>query len=126
MHEPSSFHLGALWSGALGHVTALVHREQDRYRARGSLRQCIYYTTFATRVELKRSMLNIINAAVRKMNGARPAFSHGSLPVIKWTVCCYRETVCLPKANVSHPFLRTKIGCIKDSCAPQETVAHIS
>jgi hypothetical protein len=28
--------------------------------------------------------------------------------------------------RVSHPFLRTKIGCIKDSCAPQETVAHIS
>jgi ATP-dependent DNA helicase PIF1 len=27
---------------------------------------------------------------------------------------------------LSHPFLRTKIGCIKDSCAPQETVAHIS
>jgi hypothetical protein len=27
---------------------------------------------------------------------------------------------------VSHPFLRAKIGCIKDSCAPQETVAHIS
>jgi hypothetical protein len=29
-------------------------------------------------------------------------------------------------AFLSHPFLRTKIGCIKDSCAPQETVAHIS
>jgi hypothetical protein len=28
--------------------------------------------------------------------------------------------------SLSHPFLRTKIGCIKDSCAPQETVAHIS
>jgi hypothetical protein len=28
--------------------------------------------------------------------------------------------------TVSHPFLRTKIGCIKDSCAPQETIAHIS
>jgi hypothetical protein len=28
--------------------------------------------------------------------------------------------------KVSHPFLRTKIGCIKDSCAPQEIVAHIS
>jgi hypothetical protein len=28
--------------------------------------------------------------------------------------------------SMSHPFLRTKIGCIKDSCAPQETVAHIS
>jgi hypothetical protein len=27
---------------------------------------------------------------------------------------------------LSHPFLRTKIGCIKDSCAPQEPVAHIS
>jgi hypothetical protein len=27
---------------------------------------------------------------------------------------------------LSHPFLRTKIGCITDSCAPQETVAHIS
>jgi hypothetical protein len=23
---------------------------------------------------------------------------------------------------MSHPFLRIKIGCIKDSCAPQETI----
>jgi hypothetical protein len=29
-------------------------------------------------------------------------------------------------ACVSHPFLRTKIRCIIDSCAPQEMVAHIS
>jgi hypothetical protein len=29
---------------------------------------------------------------------ARPAFSHGSLTVIKWTICCHRETVFLPEA----------------------------
>jgi hypothetical protein len=38
---------------------------------------------FATHGELKRSRLNVINAAARKMNRARPAFSHGSLVVIK-------------------------------------------
>jgi hypothetical protein len=27
---------------------------------------------------------------------------------------------------LSHPFLRTKIGCIKYSCAPQDVIAHIS
>jgi hypothetical protein len=27
---------------------------------------------------------------------------------------------------LSHPFLRTKIGCIKYSCAPQVMIAHIS
>jgi hypothetical protein len=38
------------------------------------------------------------SVAVRKMNGARLAFSHGSLAVIKWTVCHHREMVFLPKA----------------------------
>jgi hypothetical protein len=93
MRKPLSSHLGALWSGALGRVLAPARREQDRYRSRGSLRPCIHYTTFASHEELKRLMLNIINAAARKMNGARPTFSHGSLAVIKWTVCSYRETV---------------------------------
>jgi hypothetical protein len=32
----------------------------------------------------------------------------------------------LAKLYLSHPFLRTKIECIKDSCAPQETVIDIS
>jgi hypothetical protein len=27
---------------------------------------------------------------------------------------------------LSHPFLRTKIGCIKDSCVPQDMIAHTS
>jgi hypothetical protein len=33
---------------------------------------------------------------------------------------------CKKKGKVSHPFLRTKIGCIKYSCAPQDMIAHIS
>jgi hypothetical protein len=33
------------------------------------------------------------------MNGARLAFSHGSLAMIKWTVCHHRETVFLPEAR---------------------------
>jgi hypothetical protein len=53
------------------------------------------YAMFATHGELKRSRLNVVSATARKMNGARPAFSNGSLAVIKWTVCRYRETVCL-------------------------------
>jgi hypothetical protein len=99
MHEPSSSHLDALWSGALGRVPAPAHREQDRYLAKDSLRPCIHYAMFATRGELKRSRLNVVNVAAREMNGARPAFSHGSLVVIKWTVCRYRETVFLLEAR---------------------------
>jgi hypothetical protein len=37
-----------------------------------------------------------------------------------------RSSQCAKERAVSHPFLRTKIGCIKDLCAPQEMVAHIS
>jgi hypothetical protein len=99
MHEPSSSHPGATWSGALGRVLAPVRREQDRYQARGSLRPCIHYATFATHEELKRSRLNIINVAVRKMRGQKPAFSHGSLAMFKWTVCHHWETVCLPEVR---------------------------
>jgi hypothetical protein len=60
MREPSSSHLGAMWSGALGRVLAPVHREQDRYRAKDSLRSCIHYATFATHGELKCLRLNVI------------------------------------------------------------------
>jgi hypothetical protein len=94
MREPSSSHLGATWSG----VSAPVRREQDRYRAMDPLRPYIHYASFATHRELKRSRLNVISVAARKTNGARSAFSHGSVAVIKWTVCHHRETVCLPKA----------------------------
>jgi hypothetical protein len=55
--------------------------------------------SFATLGELKHSSLNVISVAARKMNGARLAFSHGSLVVIKWTVCHHRETVCLREAR---------------------------
>jgi hypothetical protein len=58
--EPSSSHLGATWSGALGRVPAPVRQEQDRYRAKDSLRPCIHYASFATHVELKRSRLNVV------------------------------------------------------------------
>jgi hypothetical protein len=30
---------------------------------------------------------------------ARPAFSHGSLTVIKWIICCHRETIFLLEAR---------------------------
>jgi hypothetical protein len=96
MCEPSSSHLGVLWSGVLGRVLAPIRREQDRYWAKDFLRQCIHYATFATHGDLKRSRLNVVNAATR--NGARSAFSHGSLTVIKWILCRYRETVFLPEA----------------------------
>jgi hypothetical protein len=100
MHEPSSSHLGAMWSGALGRVLAPIHREQDRYQAKDSLRPCIHYAMFATHGELQRSRLNVFtSAAMRKMNGARPAFSHDSLAMIKWTVCRHRETVFLLEAR---------------------------
>jgi hypothetical protein len=99
MHEPSSSHLGVLWSGALGRIPAPIHREQDRYRSRDSLRPCIHYATFATHGGLKCLRLNAVSAATRKMNGARPALSHGLLAVIKWTVCHHRETVFLPEAQ---------------------------
>jgi hypothetical protein len=33
------------------------------------------------------------------MNGAKLAFSHDSLAMIKWTVCRHRETVCLLKVR---------------------------
>jgi hypothetical protein len=33
------------------------------------------------------------------MNGAKLAFSHGSLAVIKWTMCHHREMVCLLKVR---------------------------
>jgi hypothetical protein len=56
--EPSSSHLGAMWSGALGCVPAPVRQEQDRYMAKDSLRSCIHYATFATHGELKHSWLN--------------------------------------------------------------------
>jgi hypothetical protein len=48
--------------------------------------------------------------------------------IMKWPVVVLVIVILLGgrKMSVSHPFLRTKIGCIKDSCAPQETVAHIS
>jgi hypothetical protein len=36
--------------------------------------------------------------AAREMNRARPAFSHGSIAVIKWTVCHYQEMIFLPEA----------------------------
>jgi hypothetical protein len=49
-----------MWSGALGCVPAPVHREQDRYRAKDSLRLYIHYTTLATHGELKRSRLNVV------------------------------------------------------------------
>jgi hypothetical protein len=42
--------------------------------------------------------MSFTSAAVRKMNGAKSAFSHSSLVVIKWTVCRYRETVFLLEA----------------------------
>jgi hypothetical protein len=99
MHEHLSSCLGVLWSGALGRVSAPVHREEDRYRAKDSFRPCIHYATFATHRELKRSRPNVIRAATREMNGARPAFSHDSLAMIKWTVCHYREMVFLPEAR---------------------------
>jgi hypothetical protein len=99
MREPSSSHLGATCSRALGRILAPVRQEQDRYQARGSLRPCIHYATFATHGELKHSRLNIVNVAARKMRGQKPAFSYGSLAVIKWTVCRLWETVCLPKVR---------------------------
>jgi hypothetical protein len=99
MDEPSSSHLGETWSRALGRVSAPVHREQDHYRAKDSLRSCIHYARFATHGELKCLRLNVVSAAMRKMNGARLAFSHGSLAMIKWTVCHHRETVFLPEAR---------------------------
>jgi hypothetical protein len=43
--------------------------------------------------------MSFTSVAARKMNGARPAFSHSSLAVIKWTVCRYREMVFLPEAR---------------------------
>jgi hypothetical protein len=43
--------------------------------------------------------LNVISAAAEKMNGAKPALSHDSLVMIKWTMCRLRETVCLPEAR---------------------------
>jgi hypothetical protein len=64
-----------------------------------SLKPYIHYASFATHGELKHSRLNVISAVVRKMDGARLDFSHGSLVVIKWTVCRHRETVCLPEAR---------------------------
>jgi hypothetical protein len=54
---------------------------------------------FATHEELKHSRLNVISVAARKMNGARPTFSHSSLAVIKWTVCHHRQTVFFPEAQ---------------------------
>jgi hypothetical protein len=42
--------------------------------------------------------MSFTSVAARKMNGARLAFSHGSLAMIKWTICRHRETVFLPKA----------------------------
>jgi hypothetical protein len=57
------------------------------------------YATLTTRGELKRSRLNVINVTVREMKRAKPAFSHGSLAMIKWTVCHHREIVCLPETR---------------------------
>jgi hypothetical protein len=60
MHEPSSSHQGATWSGALGRILSPICLEQDCYRAKDSLRPCIHYATFATHKELKHSMLNVV------------------------------------------------------------------
>jgi hypothetical protein len=60
MREPSSSHLGATWSGALGRVLTLIHQERDHHRAKDSLRPCTHYATFATHRELKRSRLNVV------------------------------------------------------------------
>jgi hypothetical protein len=95
MREPSSSHLGVLWSRVLGHVLAPVHQEQDRYRAKGSLRLRIHLCNVCDPWGVEALRLNVVSATARKMNGARPTFSHGSLVMIKWTMCCYRETVCL-------------------------------
>jgi hypothetical protein len=59
MHEPLSSHLGALWSGSLGHVPAPIRREQDRYWARALLGRVSAMS--ATHGELKHSRLNIVN-----------------------------------------------------------------
>jgi hypothetical protein len=80
-------------------VSAPVHQEQGHYRAMDSLKPYSHYTSFATHGELKCSRLNVISVVVRKMDGARSDFSHGSLAVIKWTVCRHRETICLPEAR---------------------------
>jgi hypothetical protein len=77
MREPSSSHLGTTWSGALGCVSAPVRREQDHYRAMDSLRPYIHYASFATHGELKHLRLN---AATRKMNGAKLSFHMAHMP----------------------------------------------
>jgi hypothetical protein len=64
-----------------------------------SLRPYIHYASFATHGELKCSRLNVVSVAARKMNGARLAFSYGSLAIIKWIVRHHREMVCLPEAR---------------------------
>jgi hypothetical protein len=94
MREPSSSHLGATWSGALGRVLTLIHQERDRHRAKDSLRPCTHYATFATHRELKRSRLNVVyKCGCKEDEWGKPVFSHDSLAMIKWTVCHYRETV---------------------------------
>jgi hypothetical protein len=51
------------------------------------------------------------------------------------TIVCFKYFICVrhmlhPSVSyykyLSHPFLRTKIECIKDSCAPQDMIAHTS
>jgi hypothetical protein len=98
MCEPSSSHLGASWNGVLGCIPAPARREQDHCQAKDSLGPSIHLCNVCDPREVEAFEARCRECGCAEMNEAKPALSHGSLVVIKWTVCHLRETVCLPEA----------------------------